>query len=186
MGSAPIRTAFDLGNLAAMGNSLLDFVVALVRDPAAAARYAADPAGTLAAAGLPGVTVADVQNLMPMVTDSLAAASPGFGGVADAANVWTGAAAAAAFDAFDIHVPGFSPESPAPAHIDQPVVSVPVPKLPAHPDPSVLAVDDTLDQSLPADTPGWADSGADAGGWEPPHLDGQPDHHPGDPGFDLY
>ena len=60
-----------------MGNSLLDFVMALVRDPEAAARYAADPAGALAAARLPEVTMADVNNLIPMVTDSLATAAPG-------------------------------------------------------------------------------------------------------------
>ena len=60
-----------------MANSLLDFVMSLVRDPDAAARYAADPAGALAAARLTDVTIADVNTLIPMVTDSLSTAAPG-------------------------------------------------------------------------------------------------------------
>ena len=87
-----------------MANALLDFVLALARDPAAAARYSADPAGVLAAAGLAGVTAADVNNLMPMVADSLAMSSPGFSGPGPAAgndpNVWASGAAAVAFEAF--------------------------------------------------------------------------------------
>ena len=88
-----------------MGNSLLDFVMALVRDRDAAARFAADPAAALSAAGLTGVTAADVNNLMPMVADSIAATSPGFGmgaqGGAPVGNVWASGAATVAFDAFD-------------------------------------------------------------------------------------
>ena len=81
-----------------MANALLDFVMTLVRDPDAAARYAADPAVALSDAGLAEVTSADVQNLIPVVTESLAhtaAAGP-------AGNVWASGAATAAFDAFDV------------------------------------------------------------------------------------
>ena len=87
-----------------MANSLLDFVLSLVRDPEAAARYAADPAAAIADAHLTGVTSADVDNLIPMVADSMAASAPGFHGSAvqpDSGNVWTTGAAAAAFDAFE-------------------------------------------------------------------------------------
>ena len=59
-----------------MANELLDFVMSLVRDPDAAARYHADPAGTIADAHLAGVTSADVNNLLPMVSESLASTTP--------------------------------------------------------------------------------------------------------------
>lgn len=111
--------------LADMANSLLDFVMALVRDPEAAARYAADPSGVLAAAQLPGVTVADVNNLIPVVTDSLAAATPRFGTVGGAetgANVWMTGAAAAAFDAFDIDMPGRPLDNPRVPDQSMPVI----------------------------------------------------------------
>jgi hypothetical protein len=81
-----------------MANALLDFVMTLVRDPDAAARYAADPAGALTDAGLTEVTSADVQNLIPVVTESLSHTAPA--GPAD--NVWASGAATAAFDAFDV------------------------------------------------------------------------------------
>lgn len=109
-----------------MANSLLDFVMALVRDPEAAARYAADPPGVLAAAQLPGVTIADVNNLIPVVTDSLAAATPRFGtpgGAETGANVWLTGAAAAAFDAFDIDMPGGPVDTPRiPDQVISPIV----------------------------------------------------------------
>ncbi len=92
-----------------MANELLDFVMALVRDPDAAARYAADPATALADAHLTNVTSADVNNLIPVVSDSLSMAAPAFGGSADPnvadGNVWTSGAATAAFDSFAPHVP---------------------------------------------------------------------------------
>jgi hypothetical protein len=92
-----------------MANSLLDFVMSLVRDPDAAARYAADPAGAIADAHLPDVTSADVNNLIPMVADSLSGplSAGGFGPSAGAGdgNVWASGAATAAFDAFDAHLP---------------------------------------------------------------------------------
>ena len=59
-----------------MANSLLDFVISLVRDPDVAARYAANPAQSIADAHLTDVTSMDVNNLIPMVTDSLATATP--------------------------------------------------------------------------------------------------------------
>ncbi len=95
-----------------MANSLLDFVMSLVRDPDAAARYAADPAGAIADAHLTDVSSADVNNLIPMVADSLSTAAPTIGGgqVADG-NVWASGAATAAFDAFDAHLPFIAPDT---------------------------------------------------------------------------
>ena len=83
-----------------MANSLLDFVMSLVRDPDAAARYAADPSQAIADAHLTGVTSADVNNLIPMVSESMTGAD-GLG--AQAGNVWASGAATAAFDAFGAH-----------------------------------------------------------------------------------
>ncbi|MGP4055994.1 Rv0340 family IniB-related protein [Mycobacterium sp. 4D054] len=89
-----------------MPNALLDFVMTLVRDPDAAARYAADPAQALADADLTGVTSADVQNLIPVVAESMSTTAPFYGVDAFAAapvdNVWASGAATAAFDAFDL------------------------------------------------------------------------------------
>jgi hypothetical protein len=92
-----------------VANSLLDFVISLVRDPDAAARYAANPGHAIAEAHLTDVTSADVNNLIPMVSDSLSMAG-GAGTatgpqVADHGNVWASGAAAAALDAFSPHVP---------------------------------------------------------------------------------
>jgi hypothetical protein len=98
-----------------MANSLLDFVMSLVRDPDAAAQYAADPAQTIADANLTDVTHVDVDNLIPVVAESMSTAVPsagvaGVSGGADslldsAHNVWASGAATAAFDAFDDHLP---------------------------------------------------------------------------------
>lgn len=92
-----------------MANSLLDFVMSLVRDPDVAARYAADPAQTIADAHLTDVTSADVNNLIPVVSESLSMAASAGGldglGADSAGNVWASGAATAAFDAFDAHVP---------------------------------------------------------------------------------
>lgn len=91
-----------------MANELLDFVMSLVRDPQVAAQYAADPAQAIANAHLTDVTSADVNNLIPMVSDSFASfpgASAVFGdGAATDGNVWTSGAATAAFDAFTPHL----------------------------------------------------------------------------------
>ena len=92
-----------------MANSLLDFVMALVRDPDAAARYAADPAQAIADADLVNVTSTDVQNLIPVVAESLSMSGPVHGldafGAEPQGNVWASGAATAAFDAFDVPVP---------------------------------------------------------------------------------
>lgn len=89
-----------------MANSLLDFVMSVVRDPDVAAQYAADPAQAISAANLTDVTSADVNSLIPVVTESLSAAPvSGFDAIGDAGNVWSSGAATAAFDAFDDHLP---------------------------------------------------------------------------------
>jgi hypothetical protein len=92
-----------------MANSLLDFVMSIVRDPDAAARYAADPEKAIADANLADVTSVDVSNLIPVVSESLSMSLPATGadGVLGemADNVWASGAATAAFDAFDDHVP---------------------------------------------------------------------------------
>ena len=92
-----------------MANSLLDFVMSLVRDPDAAARYAADPAQALADAHLGNVTTVDVQNLIPVVSESLSMAAPTHSldplDFQPVSNVWASGAATAAFDAFDDQVP---------------------------------------------------------------------------------
>jgi hypothetical protein len=95
-----------------MANSLLDFVMSLVRDPDAAAAYAADPTQAIADANLTDVTSVDVNNLIPVVSESMSSLSgavptTGADAVVDdhAGNVWASGAATAAFDAFDDHVP---------------------------------------------------------------------------------
>ena len=69
-----------------MANSLLDFVMSVVRDPDAAAQYAANPAQAIADANLTDVTSVDVNHLIPVVAESLSSAVPtgGVGGFADA------------------------------------------------------------------------------------------------------
>ena len=164
-----------------MANSLLDFVMALVRDPDAAARYAADPAGALSDAQLPGVTIADVNNLIPVVTDSLAAATPGFGVPGDGgpatANIWASGAAAAAFDAFDIHMPPDLPEQGAPT------ISVPPVQVSASPVEPSLA--DAVSPISPGgDEPAVPQSfggGGGEDGWEFGGDDGWPLHPHADP-----
>jgi hypothetical protein len=195
VGSAPIRDQGIAITLTGMGNSLLDFVMALVRDPATAARYAADPAGTLADANLAdtnltGVTIADVNSLIPVVTDSLSATTPGFGDAAAAANVWTSGAAAAAFDAFDIHIPGLGAGQdavyPAPPAVTPPMVDAPS----EHPGvesaaqlPGLTPLDNApVHSGFEPDGPEFADDA----GWHHPMVDTQAEHHPGDPGLDLF
>ncbi len=74
-----------------MANSLLDFVMSLVRDPDAAARFAENPDQAILDANLTNVTSADVSNLIPVVTESLGGNVPtvdGQGIVDIADNVW--------------------------------------------------------------------------------------------------
>lgn len=164
-----------------MANSLLDFVLSLVRDPEAAARYSADPAAAIADAHLTGVTSADVDNLIPMVADSMAASTPGFGGgtsQTDGGNVWTTGAATAAFDAFGaadsqvssvIHGPAISsPQIHDIISDHMPPIESAIESAASH----GVADQTRIDQIEAAldDLPMWSDSG----GWEHVH-----EAHPG-------
>jgi hypothetical protein len=117
-------------------------VISLVRDPDAAARYAANPAQSIAGAHLTNVTSADVNNLIPMVSDSLSMAnlsgSASGAPVADHGNVWASGAAAAALDAFSPHAPAgvVDQHGPAGSVISQPPPSGPG-EVPADPHPLV-------------------------------------------------
>lgn len=84
-----------------MANSLLDFVMSVVRDPDVAAQYAANPGQAIADAHLVGVTTADVNGLIPVVAESLTTPVSTGDTFGDAGNVWSSGAATAAFDAFD-------------------------------------------------------------------------------------
>ena len=95
-----------------MANSLLDFVMSVVRDPDAAARFAANPDQAILDANLTNVTSVDVNALIPVVSESMSSLSDAVpaagldGGIAEmAGNVWTSGAATAAFDAFGDQVP---------------------------------------------------------------------------------
>lgn len=113
-----------------MANPLLDFVMSLVRDPDAAAQYAADPAQAISAANLTDVTSADVNALIPVVSESLSTATPTTGADllgGDLGNVWTSGAATSAFDAFgdDASIPTIDDgHSVAASVIEQPVDSL--------------------------------------------------------------
>ncbi len=171
-----------------MANELLDFVMSLVRDPDAAARYAENPQQAIADAHLTDVTSVDVNNLIPVVSESLSMAAPAFG--ADAvgdANVWASGAATAAFDAFSDH-------QPAPVVVDthQPVIDQPsdAPLDPgveqfADPEPDLHTFDvGMLDQPLV--TPEVHDFGpAVDTGVDPGFDDPGPEHH-GFEGFDHH
>lgn len=176
-----------------MANSLLDFVMSLVRDPDAAARYAADPAGAIADAHLTDVTSADVNNLIPMVSDAMSIAAPPVGdGVGADGNVWTSGAATAAFDAFDAHIPGSVVHDTQavmngviqqqPTDVEHPVIAD---QGPDEPDPfdasAQIPAVDVDHPPLEQPAPEWSDHG----GWE--HT-GRSDSHPGaeHPGFDLF
>lgn len=178
-----------------MANSLLDFVIALVRDPAAAARYAANPAQAIADAHLTDVTSADVNNLIPMVSDSLSMAGPS-GAIAgtqpaDHGNVWASGAAAAALDSFSPHVAGavVPQHQPSGGVINEPtpvasgeVTADPHPVAFEPHQPSVLFTgaetpDPTFDHGvLPAADPAIWDHPVDH-----PHVT-EPDHH----GFGIH
>ncbi len=56
--------------------NLQDFVLNLLNDEAARSAYAADPTGALADAGLGDLTPQDVQEVIPLVTDSLPNETP--------------------------------------------------------------------------------------------------------------
>ena len=181
-----------------MANPLLDFVMSLVRDPDAAAHYAADPAQAIHDANLTDVTSADVNALIPVVSESLPMGTPTTGAehlAGDpAGNVWTSGAATAAFDAFDDHVsvPAIDDvHSIASNVIEQPDESLHagLDALDDHGVPTVTGIEDPSTQFTHAiidDAPlvGDAVDTHDAD-WHPivddhPHLD-----H-GDPGFDIF
>ena len=179
-----------------MANSLLDFVMSIVRDPDAAARYAADPSQAIADAHLTDVTSVDVNNLIPVVSESLSMGTPG-GHSLDTPdhNVWASGAATAAFDAFSDHVPDQGVTDPHPIDtgvVEQPVVHPVDPGVtyPAGPGPDLHTFDVAgFDQPMPADDVHMPDDGG-AGVIDP----GLPQHHVVDdhgfaaehPGFDIF
>lgn len=178
-----------------MANSLLDFVMSLVRDPDAAAAYAADPAQAIADADLTDVTSVDVSNLIPVVAESLSMAVPATGTdslVADpAANVWASGAATAAFDAFDDHVPAVAVDdvhSVTTELVNDPDVGLQS-GLDALTDAGVPTVAGVDDPSLQFDGPVIDESPAD----DTPAVDdwshSAPEDHPmeaDDSGFDIF
>jgi hypothetical protein len=171
-----------------MANSLLDFVMSLVRDPDAAAAYAADPTQAIADANLTDVTSADVNHLIPVVAESLSSAMPSNDSfTADAAhNVWTSGAATAAFDAFGDHLPqqvvddpgGVISDAGAPAHavLDAAAAVPDVPTITGLDDPGLQLHEPVIDDVPVLDTAADSD-------WLHHALD---DHHltPVDPGFE--
>lgn len=177
-----------------MANSLLDFVMSVVRDPDVAAQYADNPAQAIANAGLTDVTSVDVNNLIPVVAESLSSAMPSAGADPAGANVWASGAATAAFDAFD----SFDHQLPAQVIDDgQPVVHEiasgvtpgqgppmdfdlggDVPVLAAHDEPVVH-----LDQPELDDVP-VLDSGQEQH-WGHDVIDDQA-HHQDDSGLDFF
>jgi hypothetical protein len=168
-----------------MANSLLDFVMSLVRDPDAAARYAADPSAALADANLTGVTSADVNGLLPMVTDSVTSIADSH--PAGDGNVWTSGAAAAAFDAFDsfdarmpeqlVHLADTVISDPAHALTD--VAHVNMDAADAQIDPGIVQAAAQFDE-----LPGYEHVDALLPDW----IDDPVDHHivQDHPGFDLF
>lgn len=170
-----------------MANSLLDFVMSVVRDPETAAHYAADPAQAIADANLSGVTTADVDNLIPVVAESFPSAAPStgldaFGDVLGDAgtNVWASGAATAAFDAFDDQLPLVAQHDDIPST----VIDTGDPAVPAlvTDDDTELALDAPVLDDLPVTDLPVAETVAD---WDQPIVD---DHTPQSDlsGFDLF
>ncbi|MCV7278283.1 hypothetical protein H7J88_01315 [Mycolicibacterium flavescens] len=163
-----------------MANELLDFVMSVVRDPDTAARFAANPEQAILDANLTDVSAADVNALIPVVSESLSTLpttvpTAGFDGVAEAANVWTSGAATAAFDAFGDQVPVTGLDDLA---IDVPTITDPGVETPSVDDGPLLldpAVESVIDDA-PTDLPEVADLGeavadiqqldVDAGGFD--------------------
>src|ERR1700730_18998678 len=132
-----------------MANELLDFVMSLVRDPDAAALYAENPQRAIADAHLTNVTIGDVSNLIPVVSESLSMATPGHGAAVADGNVWASGAATAAFDAFADHLPAPVTFEPAASLLDQSSVDPSVVQFAdPGPDPHQFQVGD-LDQAQP-------------------------------------
>lgn len=55
--------------LATMADALIDFILSLLRDPAAQEEFDADPQGTLSARGMQNVSHADLCSVLPIVYD---------------------------------------------------------------------------------------------------------------------
>jgi hypothetical protein len=192
-----------------VANSLLDFVMSLVRDPEAAAHYAADPAQAIADANLTDVTSVDVNHLIPVVAESMSTVMPSGGvpGGADtvldsAHNVWASGAATAAFDAFDDHLPiqgsdvvadhvptvanvVDQPEDSAPTIVDHGFDDASVPLI-ADPSATPASLDAPMIDDVHVPDSVATDDSMDAGhhdfgGAVDDHLD-----HPQDPGFDIF
>ena len=178
-----------------MANPLLDFVMSLVRDPDAAAHYAADPAGAIDAAHLADVTSADVNALIPVVSESLSMGTPATGAESlvddGAGNVWTSGAATSAFDAFgdDVSAPVVDDmHGVASSVIDQPDESLHagldvlddagIPTVAGIEDPSTHFTEGIID-----DAPLVGDA-VDTD-WHSA-VDDHPQLDPGDPGFDIF
>lgn len=70
-GSAAAGAVTDPETGACAPGTLHDFVSSLINDEAAKAAYLANPLGALSAAGLGDLTPADVQEVLPLVADSL-------------------------------------------------------------------------------------------------------------------
>ncbi|MDY6996756.1 MAG: Rv0340 family IniB-related protein [Actinomycetota bacterium] len=142
-----------------MANPLLEFVLSLVRDPEAAARYAANPEQAIAEAHLADVTRLDVNSLIPVVSESISA-----GGVED--NVWTSGQAVAAFDAFGDELPGLAdravdgPIGDGPV-IEAPTVDAPDPSPEPGPEPDLVAPDPVFGEASVGED--WAETAADSG-----------------------
>lgn len=182
-----------------MANSLLDFVMSLVRDPDAAARYAADPSQAIADAHLMDVTSADVNNLIPVVSESLSMSAPTHGldsfGADSASNVWASGAATAAFDAFDDQVPVDTGHALAGQVIDQPdqLVSAGMDTIGAtiHPheafDDASLQLSEPVMDSVGDDPPAAPDHVVDTA-WTHNMVDNLDDlhHTDGGAGFDIF
>jgi hypothetical protein len=170
--------------------------MSLVRDPDAAAQYAADPAGAIHAANLADVTSADVNALIPVVSESLSTAMPGTGTeslVGDSAgNIWSSGAATSAFDAFDdpLSVPTIDDgHSIASNVIEQPADSLHA-GLDALDDADIPAVADFEDPSTQL-TGGIVDDAPLVGDvtdtdWQSVADDAQHHLDAGDTGFDVF
>ncbi|MBV8966320.1 MAG: Rv0340 family protein [Mycobacteriaceae bacterium] len=158
-----------------MANELLDFVMSLVRDPDAAARYAGNPEQAIADAHLSHVTSVDVNNLIPVVSESMSMATPAYGTEsAGHANVWASGAATAAFDAFSEHLPAPGAQPVVETHAgvpDQPTVAPPDSSVDVFGDPGAHL--SALDQPLTAPDIGVHDV---AGAAEPAAFDSGFDH----------
>ncbi|WP_078307644.1 MULTISPECIES: IniB N-terminal domain-containing protein [unclassified Mycobacterium] len=174
-----------------MGNNLLDFVMALVRDQDMAAQYAANPEQVIADAHLDGVQPADVSALIPVVSESIPAAlgtqasqfaaNPAAADLTHAVhtaipadNIWASGAATSAFEAFDspFTAPTHDPSLDAGLHAATSAVSDQAIRQDAITvsdqfSPSAGSAVAAIDQFQ---APLHAPSGVDAAGFEPAHL----------------